>query len=456
MGQKKKFIEFIAKQGCHSSGAIRFIWDYFGEGKYPKTYIEVGVKHGVNVERIRQWWKATTMYLVDPWAVYALESKQEFNDAIYKQVFNLFKDDLNTHVIREYSVNAAKILDGQYDIIFIDGDHSYKHVMADIKAWYPRVRDGGILCGHDYSEDHPDVKKAVVEYFGDKHIFTGKGQGDVWFHIKKKEKNKKIKTVIRMIASKRPFHLAAAMAGATFRKHLGQDISIQVYIPRGEQMLDTHLKIFNRNDVQLRFFDFNYNKELRYTTQLKPQGYVNILKDLQNNEVALLLDSDTYCIKPFEFTSEAVEPAMTGMLLMSPEPWNRYKSLHGDKTRPDFIPKEKRLKYVNSGVMLASNVALDMFERFVLMSRMTEFSLGPFHDQTIINFALCHYFPKRIEYLGNEWNGVCTTDEKTIIGHNGQGVGVGKGREGRHFAVCTAILADQDWFKVFKSFDKKK
>ena len=184
--------------------------------------------------------------------------------------------------------------------------------------------------------------------------------------------------------------------------------------------------------------------------------HVNILKDLQNNEVALLLDSDTYCVKPFELPDQAIEQVMTGMLLMSPEPWNRYESLHGDKARPDFIPKDKRLKYVNSGVMLASNVALDMFKSFILMSRMAEFSLGPFHDQTIINFALCHHFPKRIEYLSKEWNGVCTTDDKTIIGHNGQGVGVGKGREGRHFAVCEAILADQDWFKVFKSFDKKK
>jgi hypothetical protein len=48
------------------------------------------------------------------------------------------------------------------DIIFIDADHSYESVKEDILAWKRHVRDGGILCGHDFGI-FPGVDKAVTE-----------------------------------------------------------------------------------------------------------------------------------------------------------------------------------------------------------------------------------------------------------------------------------------------------
>ncbi|NOR90110.1 MAG: hypothetical protein GQ524_07625 [Anaerolineales bacterium] len=55
------------------------------------------------------------------------------------------------------------------DFVFIDGDHSYDHVKADVQAWLPHIREGGILCGHDYGWDKwAGVKQAfdeeMVEY----------------------------------------------------------------------------------------------------------------------------------------------------------------------------------------------------------------------------------------------------------------------------------------------------
>lgn len=53
------------------------------------------------------------------------------------------------------------------DIVFLDADHSYEAVIADILAWMPRVKPGGLLCGHDYHHPHyPGVKRAVTEYSG--------------------------------------------------------------------------------------------------------------------------------------------------------------------------------------------------------------------------------------------------------------------------------------------------
>lgn len=66
--------------------------------------------------------------------------------------------------------------DRALDLVFIDAEHTYEAVKADIEAWLPKVREGGILCGHDYGplaqasgeELFPGVRKAVDEAFGDR------------------------------------------------------------------------------------------------------------------------------------------------------------------------------------------------------------------------------------------------------------------------------------------------
>lgn len=50
---------------------------------------------------------------------------------------------------------------------FIDAGHSYNAVKLDLEAWYPKMRDDGIFCGHDWYSG-PGVRKAVIE-FAEKH-----------------------------------------------------------------------------------------------------------------------------------------------------------------------------------------------------------------------------------------------------------------------------------------------
>lgn len=48
------------------------------------------------------------------------------------------------------SEDAASIFkDQSCDFVFIDGDHSFEATMRDIEMWMPKVKPGGILCGHD-------------------------------------------------------------------------------------------------------------------------------------------------------------------------------------------------------------------------------------------------------------------------------------------------------------------
>jgi predicted O-methyltransferase YrrM len=51
------------------------------------------------------------------------------------------------------------------DLIFVDGSHEYEDVSLDIKMWLNRA--GKIICGDDYSEHHPGVRRAVDELLPD-------------------------------------------------------------------------------------------------------------------------------------------------------------------------------------------------------------------------------------------------------------------------------------------------
>lgn len=88
--------------------------------------------------------------------------------------------------------------DDFFDFIFIDGDHKYSGVKKDLELYYPKLRRGGIICGHDYDASawderfienefmenkHHGVIKAVNEFFGQRslkfdHHFT------CWLHKK--------------------------------------------------------------------------------------------------------------------------------------------------------------------------------------------------------------------------------------------------------------------------------
>lgn len=85
---------------------------------------------------------------------------------------NILGCALEDHVvpILTDSVRASGLFrDESIDFCFIDGDHSYASVIADLAAWWPKVRPGGLITGHDYRQPAPwllDVTRAVHDFFG--------------------------------------------------------------------------------------------------------------------------------------------------------------------------------------------------------------------------------------------------------------------------------------------------
>lgn len=85
------------------------------------------------------------------------------------------------HLVQMDSVEAARsFADNSLDFVFIDADHSYDAVMADIAAWQPKVKPGGWLGGHDYHpKKFPGVVKAVRQVFVEPELYPGTIWG-VW------------------------------------------------------------------------------------------------------------------------------------------------------------------------------------------------------------------------------------------------------------------------------------
>src|SRR3990170_414875 len=76
----------------------------------------------------------------------------------------------NCQVIKGTSVEVAKtITDNSLDWIYLDADHRYPGIKADLNAWFPKVRPGGVVSGHDYIHHNVGdyvfgVTKAVNEF----------------------------------------------------------------------------------------------------------------------------------------------------------------------------------------------------------------------------------------------------------------------------------------------------
>lgn len=116
--------------------------------------VEVGVERGVYSEVLCQQNPGVRLFCVDAWKAY-----RGYRDHVDQLKLDRFFEETRarlaayprTTLIRKFSLEAAKdFTDGELDFVYLDGNHSFPSVAADLAAWSPKVRAGGIIAGHDY------------------------------------------------------------------------------------------------------------------------------------------------------------------------------------------------------------------------------------------------------------------------------------------------------------------
>jgi len=141
---------------------------------------EIGVASGLNSNDMLMDWPIKTLYLVDVWQTIKgqagdASSPQSWHDFNLESTKRLMKRHGEKAVfMRGTSVEMArKIESDSLDFIYIDSDHSYDGVRADLYAWFHKVKTGGVIAGHDYLNRSYGVRRAVTEFArGAYDVFT--------------------------------------------------------------------------------------------------------------------------------------------------------------------------------------------------------------------------------------------------------------------------------------------
>lgn len=123
--------------------------------------------------------KDVKIYAIDTWqGTMNSEVHQEEISKLDTSLYDHFLSNISpaiNHIIpmkSDSSSASSTFLDESIDIIFIDADHSYESVKNDILKWYPKIKQGGIISGHDYGEPC-GVQQAVDEIFGNRVGLSG-------------------------------------------------------------------------------------------------------------------------------------------------------------------------------------------------------------------------------------------------------------------------------------------
>lgn len=150
------------------------------------TVVEVGAWYGRSAiylaQRALAVGKPLNIFAVDTFAG-SPEHKDDLGSKPPGHLFHHFvrytKDARVVHTVTPItmkSTEAARLFGpGSVFAVFIDAEHTYDSVKADIAAWRPAIAKGGYISGHDYLWDPSTVKRAVDEAFPAREL-----QGSTW------------------------------------------------------------------------------------------------------------------------------------------------------------------------------------------------------------------------------------------------------------------------------------
>jgi predicted O-methyltransferase YrrM len=125
---------------------------------------ELGVDNGYNAAALLWICQPSELCLIDGWIAFPEFGKDfDADEQQAKYEFVCRSATERCRVIRARTHEAVtRFPDEYFDFVYIDASHRYEDVRQDIEDWWPKVKTGGMLAGHDYLNQ---VKRAVNERF---------------------------------------------------------------------------------------------------------------------------------------------------------------------------------------------------------------------------------------------------------------------------------------------------
>jgi predicted O-methyltransferase YrrM len=154
------------------------------------TFVEVGSWKGRSTSFIGRICNAngTRLVCVDHWRGSSdlLAPRYEAALAVedVEQTFraNMRSLGIAVEVLAEPSLVAAeRFAPASIDRVFLDASHDEESVARDLEAWGARLRDGGVMAGHDYGGRHAGVKEAVDAFAQRRGETVRRGPRDIWW-----------------------------------------------------------------------------------------------------------------------------------------------------------------------------------------------------------------------------------------------------------------------------------
>jgi hypothetical protein len=142
-----------------------------------KVAVEVGVFKAQFSKHLLKNWDGT-LWLVDPWRAFEegegyvdASNHKKHQTAYLEAMQNIEGYESRAFMLRGLSSDmASRFEDNSLDLVYLDGNHAYEWVKEDIELWWPKIKKGGVLTGHDYLD--MDWKEGMWADNGkDKHIW---------------------------------------------------------------------------------------------------------------------------------------------------------------------------------------------------------------------------------------------------------------------------------------------
>ena len=146
----------------------------YDELKDSKFHAEIGTYCGRSLLASCSGMRNAKVVAVDNFSDW---SAPQWVESVLQATLQLVPSTVSVSLLKCMSIDAARhcyAMQQKFDSVFIDACHEYAECKADIEAWSPLVKPGGLLCGHDYWTAHVGVMDAVNEALAGKfNVFSG-------------------------------------------------------------------------------------------------------------------------------------------------------------------------------------------------------------------------------------------------------------------------------------------